>query len=98
MRKLMKQYGVPKVMITGKLRSYDAAIRKLVPGLEHRSHKGLNNAAEVSHKPTRLRERVMGKFNSARMHNNSSPHLIRLRFFSNPVATNFPQDPTAMLD
>jgi putative transposase len=66
MRKLMKQYGVPRVMITDKLRSYGAAKRDLVPGLEHRSHKGLNNAAEVSHKPTRRRERVMGRFKSAR--------------------------------
>ena len=66
MRKLMKQYGVPRVMITDKLRSYGAAKRDLAPGLEHRSHKGLNNAAEVSHKPTRRRERVMGRFKSPR--------------------------------
>ena len=52
MRKLMKQYGVPRVMITDKLRSYGAAKRDLAPGLEHRSHKGLNNAVEVSHKQT----------------------------------------------
>lgn len=66
MRKLMKQFGLPRVMITDKLRSYDAAKRALVPGLEHRSHKGLNNPAEVSHKPTRRRERVMGRFKSPR--------------------------------
>jgi putative transposase len=53
-------------MITDKLRSYGAAKRDLVPGLEHRSHKGLNNPAEVSHKPTRRRERVMGRFKSSR--------------------------------
>jgi len=64
MRKLMKQYGIPRVIITDKLRSYGAAKRALAPGLEHRSHKGLNNAAEVSHKPTRRRERVMGRFKS----------------------------------
>ena len=51
-RKLMKQYGMPRVMITDKLRSYGAAKRDLVPGLEHRSHKGLNNRAEVLHRPT----------------------------------------------
>jgi len=64
MRKLMKQSGVPRVMITDKLRSYGAAKRDLAPGLEHRSHKGLNNCAEVSHKPTRRRERIMGRFKS----------------------------------
>ena len=58
--------SVPRVMITDKLRSYGAAKRDLAPSLEHRSHKGLNNAAEVSHKPTRRRERVMGRFKSAR--------------------------------
>ncbi len=57
-RKLMKQYGMPRVIITDKLRSYGAAKRDLAPSLEHRSHKGLNNRAEVSHKPTRRRERV----------------------------------------
>lgn len=66
MRKLMKHYSVPRVMITDKLRSYGAAKRDLAPGLEHRSQKGLNNAAEVSQKPTRRRERVMGPFKSAR--------------------------------
>lgn len=64
MRKLMKHYGVPRVIITDKLRSYGAVKRDLVPGLEHRNHKGLNNAAEVSHKPIRRRERVMGRFKS----------------------------------
>lgn len=66
MRKLMKQYGIPRVIISDKLLSYGAAKRDLAPGLEHRSHKGLNNAAEVSHQPTRRRERVMGRFKSAR--------------------------------
>ena len=66
MRKLLKQYGVPRVMITDKLRSYGAAKRDLEPGLEHRSHKGFNNGAEVSQKPTQRRERVMGRFKSAR--------------------------------
>jgi putative transposase len=66
MRKLMKKYGMPRVMITDKLRSYGAAKRNLVPGLEHRSHKGLNNAAEASHRPTRRRERIVGRFKSPR--------------------------------
>ncbi|AXA43633.1 transposase-like protein [Rhizobium leguminosarum] len=50
MRKLLKAQGrTPRVMITDKLRSYDAARRDLMPGVEHRSHKGLNNRAENSH-------------------------------------------------
>ena len=44
MRKLLKGQGhAPRVMITDKLRSYDAAKREIMPDVEHRSHKGLNN-------------------------------------------------------
>lgn len=66
MRKLMKQYGVSKVSFTDKLRSYGAVKRGLVASLEHRSHKGLINQAEISHNPARRRERVMGLFKSVR--------------------------------
>jgi putative transposase len=41
--------------------------RKLLTGLryvEHRQHKGLNNRAELSHQPTRQRERQMRRFKS----------------------------------
>jgi putative transposase len=66
-RKLLKglQY-VPRVIITDKLKSYGAAKRELLPGVEHRQHKGLNNRAENSHQPTRLREKKMRRFKSAR--------------------------------
>jgi putative transposase len=52
------------VIITDKLKSYAAAKRELLPGVEHRQHKGLNNRAENSHQPTRLREKNMRKFKS----------------------------------
>ena len=44
-------------LITDKLASYGAAKREIMPGVEHRQHKGLNNRAENSHQPTRRRER-----------------------------------------
>lgn len=48
--RLLKKEGVaPKRMITGKLRSYGAARRQVMPDVEHRSHKGLNNRAETAH-------------------------------------------------
>ena len=63
--KLMKRWGfVPKRIITDKLRSYGAAKREVDPGLDHWSHKGLNNRAENSHLPFRKRERVMQGFGS----------------------------------
>ena len=62
---LMKRYGfAPKRIITDKLRSYGAARRQVMPVVEHRSHKGLNNRAENSHLPLRKRERVMQEFRS----------------------------------
>lgn len=67
MRKLLKgQSKAPRVMITDKLRSYGAARRQIMPGVEHRSHKGLNNRAENSHQPIRRRERIMKRFKSPR--------------------------------
>ena len=67
MCKLLKTQGrSPRVVITDKLRSYGAAKREIVPGVEHRSHKGLNNRAENSHQPVRRRERIMKRFKSAR--------------------------------
>jgi putative transposase len=47
-----------------KLKSYGAAKVQIMPGVEHRQHKGLNNRAEVSHQPTRQRERQMRRFKS----------------------------------
>lgn len=58
--RLMKKQGcLPKRIVTDKLRSYGAARRQIMPAVEHRSHKGLNNRAENSHLPLRKRERVM---------------------------------------
>ena len=66
LRKLLKrQMRPPRVMITDKLASYPAAKQELMPGVEHRRHKGLNNRAENSHQPTRRRERQMKRFKSA---------------------------------
>ena len=66
-RKLLKGFHyVPRVIITGKLKSYGAAKREILRSVEHRQHKGLNNRAENSHQPTRLREKKMRRFKSAK--------------------------------
>ncbi|PSH63376.1 IS6 family transposase [Phyllobacterium brassicacearum] len=63
--RLLKQQGLPpKRIITDKLRSYGAAKRQIMPHVEHRSHKGLNNRAENSHVPLRKREWSMQGFRS----------------------------------
>ena len=66
-RKLLKdlQY-VPRVIVTDKLRSYGAAKRDIMPSVEHRQSRYLNNRAEASDQPTRRRERHMKRFKSAR--------------------------------
>jgi putative transposase len=64
-RKLLRgsQY-VPRVIITDKLKSYAVAKREIMPGVKHRQSRYLNNRAEVSHQPTRRRERQMQRFKS----------------------------------
>jgi putative transposase len=56
----------PRVIVTDKLRSYGVAQRQLLPGVEHRQSRYLNNRAENSHRPTRRRERQMQRFKSPR--------------------------------
>ena len=65
LRRILKRQGrTPRVMVTDKLASYPAAKKELMPGVEHRRHKGLNNRAGNSHQPTRRRERQMKRFKS----------------------------------
>ena len=65
LRKLLKGLMyMPRVLITDKRQSYRAAKRELLPGMEHRQHRYLNNRAENSHQPTRQRERRMHRFKS----------------------------------
>jgi putative transposase len=66
-RKLLKGLCyVPRVIVTDKLASYGAAKREILPGVEHRQSRYLNNCCEVSHQPTRRRERHMRRFKSVR--------------------------------
>jgi putative transposase len=64
-RRLLKGLqDVPRVIVTDKLRSYGVARRELLPKVEHRQSRYLNNRAENSHRPTRRRERQMQRFKS----------------------------------
>jgi putative transposase len=67
MRKLLRKHGcASRELVTDKLRSYAAANRHLVPIVEHRQHKGVNNRAENSHQPRRGREKGKRRVKSAR--------------------------------
>ena len=65
-RKLLKTQGrIPRRLITDQLRSYAAACRTVIPSVVHVTDQYANNRAEVSHQPTRQRERQMRRFKSA---------------------------------
>ena len=64
-RKVLKGQGrLPHRLITDKLRSYSAAHRSVMPSVPHSTRQYENNRAEVSHQPTRQRERQMRRFKS----------------------------------
>jgi len=66
LRKAMKRYGRPKVIVTDRLRSYRAAMRVIGNAEHQETGRWLNNRAENSHQPFRRRERAMAKFRSVK--------------------------------
>ncbi len=63
-RLLKKNKGEPRKIVTDKLRSYGVAHRELIPDSIHDTSQYANNKSELSHQPTRVRERGMRKFKS----------------------------------
>src|ERR1700752_3850539 len=67
LRKLLRRQGfVPTVVVTDKLRSHGAALRKIGFSGLHEQGLRTNNRAENSHQPVRRRERKMQGFKSAK--------------------------------
>ena len=64
-RLLRRQGKEPRQIVTDKLRSYGVAQRELIPNTIHNTAQYANNRAELSHQPTRVRERGMRRFKSA---------------------------------
>jgi putative transposase len=54
----------PRTIVTDKLGSYAVALRELLPSAAHDTGRYANNRAELSHQPTRVRERGMRRFKS----------------------------------
>jgi putative transposase len=93
-RKLLKGLKyVPRVIITDKLKSYAAAKREILPGVEHRQHRYLNNRAENSHQPTRQRERHMHRFKSPAHANDSLPLMVLSPNISVRAGIGLPRPP-----
>ena len=66
LKKAMKRYGRPQVIVTDRLRSYRAAMREIGNEARQKTGRWLNNRAENSHQPFRRRERAMAKFRSVK--------------------------------
>ena len=62
--RLLNAHPKPRVIVTDKLRSYTKPIRQMGKGVEHRSHKGLNNRVENAYQPTRRKEKCLIRFKS----------------------------------
>ena len=90
LKRAMRRYGQPKVIVTDRLRSYRAAMNVIGNGADQECGRWLNNRAENSHQPFRRREEAMVKFRDvktlqkfsavhASIHNhfNLERHLIR---------------------
>ena len=64
-KRLLKAHrDEPRKIVTDKLRSYGVAHRELIPDSIHDTSRYSNNRAELSHQPTRVRERGMRRFKS----------------------------------
>ncbi len=64
-KRLLKTHrDEPRKIVTDKLRSYGVAHRELIPDTIHDTSQYANNRAELSHQPTRVRERGMRRFKS----------------------------------
>ncbi len=64
-KRLLKTHRMePRKIVTDKLRSYGVAHRELIPDTIHDTSQYANNRAELSHQPTRVRERGMRRFKS----------------------------------
>jgi putative transposase len=66
LRKSMKRFGSPNVIVTDKLRSYGAAMKVIGNAKRQETGRWLNNRAENSHLPFRRRERAMLRFRRMR--------------------------------
>jgi putative transposase len=66
MKKAMKRFGKPHVIVTDKLRSYGAALKVIGNAERQETGRWLNNRGENSHQPFRRRERAMLRFRKMR--------------------------------
>ncbi|WP_282159465.1 IS6 family transposase [Shimia thalassica] len=83
LKKSMRRYGRPEVIVTDKLRSYGAALKDIGNADRQETGRWENNRAENSHLPFRRRERAMQRFRRLRsLQKFASVHASVLNLFN----------------
>jgi putative transposase len=87
---LARHHGGSQRIVTDKLGSYAVARRELIPESIHDTSRYANNRAELSHQPTRVRERAMRRCKSMLqaqrfVRARSRPGMMRSPSESNPA-------------
>jgi putative transposase len=82
LKKAMKRYGPPKVIVTDRLRSYRAAMVQLGNERCQETSRWLNNRGENSHPPFRRREYAMQRFRREKTFKSLSPYIPRFAITS----------------
>ena len=82
LKRVMKRYGPPKVIVTDRLRSYRAAMNLIGNAADQECGRWLNNRAENSHQPFRIRERAMSKFRDVKTLQKSVQYTLRSTIIS----------------
>ena len=83
-------------MTTDKLRSYVKPIKTLAPDADHRAHEGLDNTIDGSHRPTRKRKKIFGRFKSNRQTQRLLSAHDQTNLLFRPADFNAPQPHIAM--
>ena len=94
-KRLVARFGEPRAVITDKLRSYIKPIKTLALCADQRAHKGLTNTINVSHRSTRKREKIFGKFKSRRQDYRFLSAYESNNLIFRPAAINSQQPHTA---
>jgi len=85
-RKMLKHQGVPRKIVTDKLRSYGAARKEIMPSVIHCQEQYANNRAEGSHQHTGQQECQMRRFKSPGQAQLFCPFTVKFTIFFVSVA------------
>ena len=93
LKKSMRSYGRPEVIVTDKLRSYGAALKDIGNADRQETGRWENNRAENSHLPFRRRERAMQRSRRLRsLQKFASVHASVLNLFNSERSLYFRQN------